>query len=304
MLVGCRRGAGPEQAGPRLWRRANRQRVHGHFSQASARARLRALGLRPSKRLSQSFLDDAHVAAAIVKAARLDATTDVLEVGPGLGALTGRLAHAARRVVAIEIDEHLVDWLRAELSVNANLSVCAGDILKTDPSTLFDRDFVVVANLPYHITSPALRHLLSAGPPFATRLVVMVQAEVADRIAAAPGQMSALAVITQAQARVTRIRRVAAAAFYPPPKVDSAVLLLEPLAEAERAVSRAELAEFSDLVRAGFKQPRKTLANSLADGLDAPKQQATDRLARAGIDPSVRPQALTLADWVRLFRTP
>ena len=302
MLVGCRRSAGPEQAGPRLWRRANRQRVHGHSS--STRARLRALGLRPSKRLSQSFLDDARVAAAIVKAATLDATADVLEVGPGLGALTERLARVARRVVAIEIDEHLVESLRAELTDIGNASVCAGDILKVDPSSFFDRDFVVVANLPYHITSPALRHLLGVGPPFATRLVVMVQAEVADRVAAAPGQMSALAVIIQAQARVTRIRRVPAAAFYPPPKVDSAVLLLEALAGAERAVSRAELAEFSELVRAGFKQPRKTLANSLADGLGAPKEKATERLARAGIDPSARPQALGVDDWVRLFRTP
>jgi len=299
VLVGCRRGAGPEQAGPRLRRRADRQRVHGH---SGTRARLRALGLRPSKRLSQSFLEDQRVAVAIVRAARLDDRTEVLEVGPGLGVLTSRLANAAGRVVAVEVDPHLADWLRAELQ-NHNVTVCQEDILKIDPSGLFDRDFVVVANLPYHITSPALRHLLSVGPPFASRLVVMVQAEVAERIAAAPGQMSALAVIIQAQTRVTLVRRVPAAAFYPRPKVDSAVLLLQPLPDAERPVAREEIPALTEFVRAGFKQPRKTLANSLADGLNSGKDQVIERLSRAAIDPNTRPQALAVDDWVRLFRT-
>ena len=299
MLVGCRRGAGPEQAGPRLWGRANRQRVHGH---PSTRARLRALGVRPNKRLSQSFLDDARLAAAIVEAAEIDATTHVLEVGPGLGALTDRLARVARRVVAVELDRRLAERLEAEHQHHA-VTVCEADILKVDPSSFFERDFVVVANLPYHITSPALRHLLSAGPPFASRLVVMVQAEVAERIAAPPGQMSALAVTIQAQARVKLVRRVPAAAFYPRPEVDSAVLLLEPRSDPERAIGRAELPQFVELIRAGFKQPRKTLANSLAEGLNAPKEQALQRLVTADIDPNARPQALAMDDWVRLFRT-
>jgi 16S rRNA (adenine1518-N6/adenine1519-N6)-dimethyltransferase len=263
---------------------------------------LRALGLRPRKRLSQSFLEDRRVAAAIVHAARLDDSTDVLEVGPGVGVLTERLARSARRVVAVEVDQRLAEWLRGELGGYENVKVCGYDILKLDPSSLFEHDFIVVANLPYHITSPVLRHLLICGPPFASRLVVMVQVEVAQRITARPGEMSALAVAIQAQARVHLFRHVPAAAFYPRPKVDSAVLLIEPLSEAERAISRAELAEFAELVRAGFKQPRKTLANSLAEGLDAPKDVATQRLERAGIDPSLRPQALALNDWVRLYR--
>jgi 16S rRNA (adenine1518-N6/adenine1519-N6)-dimethyltransferase len=271
------------------------------FGRAS-RARLGALGLRPRKRLSQSFLDDQRVAATIVRAARLDDRTEVLEVGPGLGVLTNRLARVAGRVVAVEVDPHLADWLRTELQ-NHNVTVCQEDILKIDPSGLFDRDFVVVANLPYHITSPALRHLLSAGPPFASRLVVMVQAEVAERIAAPPGQMSALAITIQAQARVSLVRHVTAAAFYPRPKVDSAVLLLEPLPDSERSIGRAELTEFAELVRAGFTQPRKTLANSLSDGLDSPKNEIIERLSRAGVDPTARPQALAIEDWVRLFRT-
>jgi 16S rRNA (adenine1518-N6/adenine1519-N6)-dimethyltransferase len=257
----------------------------------------------PSKRLSQSFLEDQRVAAAAVRAARLDAETDVLEVGPGLGVLTERLAKVARRLVAVEVDPHLADWLRTNLGAYENVTVCAQDILKVDPASFFEREFVVVANLPYHITSPALRHLLGVGPPYASRLVVMVQAEVAARITATPGQMSALAVTLQAQARIRLLRRVPAAAFYPRPKVDSAVVLFEPLPDAERSISREELPQFTELVRAGFKQPRKTLANSLAEGLDSPKNVATRRLELAGVDPTQRPQALALSDWVRLFRS-
>ncbi|HEV7666689.1 MAG TPA: 16S rRNA (adenine(1518)-N(6)/adenine(1519)-N(6))-dimethyltransferase RsmA [Chloroflexota bacterium] len=263
---------------------------------------MRALGLRPAKRLSQSFLEDQGIASAIVRAAKLLPDEDVLEVGPGLGVLTERLAKAARRVVAVEVDAALGEALRESLTPE-NVAVETADILKVDPASFFGEPFVVVANLPYHITSPALRHLLAAGPPFAARLIVMVQAEVADRIAAKPGEMSALAVTIQAQAQVRIVRRVPASAFYPAPKVASAVLLLQPLAEGERAVERGEVTEFTALIHAGFTQPRKTLANSLADGLGVEKPAAVERLARAGIDAGLRPQALTVADWVRLFRS-
>jgi 16S rRNA (adenine1518-N6/adenine1519-N6)-dimethyltransferase len=128
----------------------------------------------------------------------------------------------------------------------------------------------------------------------------MVQAQVADRIAAKAGDMSALAVAIQAQARVEVVRRVPAAAFYPQPKVDSAVLVLEPLET--RAIQRGELGQFVELVQAGFKQPRKTLANSLADGLGVSKAAATELLTKSGIEPSRRPEALAVEDWVRLFR--
>ncbi|MCA1645768.1 MAG: 16S rRNA (adenine(1518)-N(6)/adenine(1519)-N(6))-dimethyltransferase RsmA [Chloroflexi bacterium] len=272
--------------------------MHGQ----SAKGRLRALELRPSKRLSQSFLDEPGIAAAIVKAARLDPAEDVLEVGPGLGILTERLRHAARRVVAVEIDTRLADALHVQFD-GANVEIHTADVLKVDPAFFFGAPFVVVANLPYHITSPALRHLLATGPPFASRLVVMVQAEVAARIAAPPGDLSALAVAIQAQARVRIIRRVRAAAFVPKPKVDSAVLLLEPLADPDRAIPRAEITDFVDLVHAGFKQPRKKLVNSLAEGLGSPKLLTGDLLARAQINPSLRPQELTVADWARLYRS-
>jgi 16S rRNA (adenine1518-N6/adenine1519-N6)-dimethyltransferase len=203
--------------------------------------------------------------------------------------------------VAVEIDTRLAAALEDE-NID-NLTVMNADVLSFEPDTLFAAPYTVVANLPYHITSPALRHLLGAGPPFAQRLVVMVQAEVAERISARPGELSALAVSIQSQAAVSLVRRVPAEAFYPRPKVDSAVLVLEPISDDTRAIRREEVRDFTTLVQAGFKQPRKTLANSLSDGLTVTRAEATDRLSRASIDPGRRPQALAVADWVRLFRT-
>jgi 16S rRNA (adenine1518-N6/adenine1519-N6)-dimethyltransferase len=205
-------------------------------------------------------------------------------------------------VIAVEIDSELAAALHDERM--DNVTVVNEDILRFEPARYLDSSYVVVANLPYHITSPALRHLLVAGPPFAQKLVVMVQAEVAERISARPGEMSALAVALQAQATVHVLRRVPSSAFYPRPKVDSAVVVLEPLPEADRAIGQQELAEFTTLLHAGFKQPRKTLANSLSDGLNLTRAEANERLTRAGIDAGLRPQALTVDDWVRLFRTP
>ncbi len=219
-----------------------------------------------------------------------------------MGVLTERLGQVAKRVVAVEIDTDLAAALRVEFD-GANVVVHTADVLKIEPASFFEAPFVVVANLPYHITSPALRHLLGAGPPFASRLVVMVQAEVAERIAATPGDMSSLAVAIQAQAHVRIVRRVPAAAFFPRPKVDSAVLLLEPVADNERTITRKELTEFVTLVQAGFKQPRKKLVNSLAEGLGTTKQEAMALLAKADIDPEKRPQNLAVADWVRLYRS-
>jgi 16S rRNA (adenine1518-N6/adenine1519-N6)-dimethyltransferase len=253
------------------------------------------------KRLSQSFLADEGVARAIVGAADTEPDRDlVLEVGPGLGVLTARLVRRARHVVAIEIDPILAEWLDTELQ-SPNLEVRVGDILRTDPAQFFAEPYVVVANLPYHITSPAIHHLLQAGPPFARRLVVMVQREVAERITALPGRLSALAVMIQAQTAPRLLRVVPAGAFYPRPDVDSAVLELVPLGDAERLVPRSKLGAFAEFVHAGFAQPRKQLANSLAQGLATDRAPLIAWLTALGIDPSRRPQELTVAEWATLF---
>jgi 16S rRNA (adenine1518-N6/adenine1519-N6)-dimethyltransferase len=256
---------------------------------------LRALGLRPRRGLSQSFLDDPALAEAIVRSAELDPLVDeVLEVGPGLVVLTERLVRAARRVVAIELDAQLADALR-EAGLE-RLEVHTADVLQTDIGALFSAPFVVVANLPYHITSPAIRYLLAARPK---RLIVMVQREVGERITAGESELSSLAVSIQVQASVRVVRRVPKTAFYPSPKVDSVVLRLEPLTQP--MVMPVDLPAFVRLVQAGFKQPRKQLGNSLAEGLELEKPRAVELLLASGIDPMRRPQELSIAEWVRLF---
>lgn len=285
-------------------RRAARATRQGSAPARSApAAQLRQLGLRPRKRLSQSFLADEGVAQRIVRLAHLDATVDeVLEIGPGLGVLTRHLVRQARRVVAVELDEDLTLALRAKV-VQEHLEVHTADILTLDPSDLFRDPYAVVANLPYHITSPVLRHLLSVGPPRPTRLVLMVQREVGDRLVASPGRLSALAVATQIQAKVTLGFKVSAKAFYPQPKVDSAVLVLVPWPDDELAVPRAEIPTFAAFVQAGFTQPRKQLANSLAQGLDCPRAEVLELLTATSITPVRRPQELAIQEWVTLFRT-
>jgi 16S rRNA (adenine1518-N6/adenine1519-N6)-dimethyltransferase len=218
---------------------------------------------------------------------------EVLEVGPGLGVLTERLIRKARRVIAVELDRSLAEWLRGEYP---SVEVLNADILGLDLPALFGGPFVAVANLPYHITSPAIRHLLAAQPK---RAVVMTQLEVAERIAAGPGNLGALSVIVQVQAEARIVLRVPRTAFYPQPKVDSAVLLLEP--HARRLLVAEHVPAFAELVHAGFKQPRKQLGNSLADGLGVAKPAALELLRRTGIEPVRRPQQLTIDEWLRLF---
>jgi len=258
---------------------------------------LRRLGLRPRKGLSQSFLVDHRVSAAVARAADLGPDDAVLEIGPGLGILTRELVRRAGRVVAVELDAQLAAALPALLGPPPNLQVVQGDALQLDAAALFAGPFSVVANLPYHITSPLLLRLLTAPRP-PRRIVVMVQKEVAERVAAPPGQLSYLAVAIQLYAAPRIVRAVPAAAFYPRPKVDSAVLRLDvrpcPAAPDPPALLR--------LVQAGFKQPRKQLRNSLAEGLGWAPSAAEALLRRAAIEPARRPQTLALAEWERLYR--
>jgi 16S rRNA (adenine1518-N6/adenine1519-N6)-dimethyltransferase len=262
-------------------------------------ALLRQLGLHPRKRLSQSFLVDRRVAATIAAAAGLTHDDTVLEIGPGLGLLTAELVRRAGRVVAVELDEQLAAALPALLGHPPNLTVIQGDALAIDPATLVPAGYKVVANLPYHITSPLLRHLLET-PHRPRRLVVMVQREVAERIVAAPGQLSYLAVLVQLYAEPRLVRVVPPGAFYPRPRVESAVLVLE-VYPAPR-VAREAPAAFLRVVQAGFKQPRKQLRNSLAEGLGCPPAEADALLRRAGLDPARRPQTLTLPEWEQLYQ--
>lgn len=270
---------------------------------------LRHFDLRARKGLGQHFLIDEDVLRLIVSSAELTPTDTVMEIGPGLGVLTGELARQAGRVVAIELDNRLAAILRETLASFNNVTIVNEDILKVDPAVLLQKQFPdkargalsykVVANLPYYITSPVLRHFLeaSAKPRI---MVVMVQKEVAEEIVARPGRMSLLSVSIQLYGEPTIIDYVPGRCFYPAPEVDSAILRIA--LYPQPAVKVDDIESFFALVRAGFSASRKQLGNSLAQGLELPKTDALSLLERADIVPQRRAETLSLDEWARLWR--
>jgi len=268
------------------------------------KALLREHGLHPRKGLGQNFLVDARVLQRIVDTAQLEPEDVVLEIGAGLGTLTAALARVASRVIAVELDGQLVDILRARLAGLSNTEIVCGDILSLDIPTLLGGSgaattaYKVVANIPYYITSAVLRHVLetAARPQL---FVVMVQREVAQRIVAQPGQMSLLAVSVQFYGQARVLFRVPARAFYPSPKVDSAVVRIDPFSKPP--LQGPEVGAFFDLVRAGFAQRRKQLRNALLHGLPVSADQLSAAMAAAGIDPRRRAQTLSVAEWLALY---
>lgn len=265
------------------------------------RQTLRRYGLEPHRELGQHFLVDERILARIVAAADLSAEDAVLEVGAGVGNLTRHLATAAGQVVAVEIDRRFLPILEAELADRPNVRWVIGDILALDPSELMGGGpYKVVANLPYAVTSAVLRHLLEARVP-PQRMVVTVQREVAERIVARDGRMSLLAVSVQYYGRPQLLFRIKPGAFHPPPEVESAVLRID--RHPKPPVEIGDVSHFFRVVRAGFSQPRKQLGNSLAAGWGISPQEAAELLRRAGIDPHLRAERLSLEDWARLART-
>lgn len=264
------------------------------------RALLKRLGLHPQKGLSQSFLTDPYVVRDIVDAAQVTPEDQLLEIGPGLGILTRALTAAAKRVVAVELDRRLAELLPDLVPFRHRLEVLQADALDVDPAGLFDGPYKVAANLPYAVTSPMLRHLLTARlkPDV---MVVMVQKEVAERIAARPGDTSLLSIMVQLYSRVSVVRQVPASAFFPPPKVDSTVLKLEVYGELPVEVDDPE--SLLRLASAGFSRRRKQLHNALSEALWFPAGEVTKVLDAAGIDPTRRAQTLTIEEWARLHRT-
>lgn len=261
-------------------------------------ALLRRHGLRPDKSLGQNFLVEPAALQKVIDAAGLAGEDSALEIGPGLGGLTRLLAAAARQVTAVELDARLLPALREVLAGFDNVWLIEGDILAQNPATLMGTDgYLVVANIPYYITSAVIRHLLEASRK-PSRIVLTVQREVAGRICAAPGEMSLLALSVQVYGQPTVTAHIPAEAFYPPPKVDSAVIRIdlypEPLIPAEM------LGNFFTLCKAGFSQKRKTLRNALSAGLGWPPPRAEELLRAAGVDPQRRAETLSIAEWRRL----
>lgn len=263
-----------------------------------AAALLKRHGLRAHKGLGQNFLQDAEALDKIVSAAEIQRTDTVLEIGPGLGSLTRYLAVSAKEVVAVELDENLLPPLKAVLAPYQNVRLIHGDILKLSPNDLItERDYIVVANIPYYITSAVIRHLLE-NEPKPRRVVLTVQKEVAQRICAQPGDLSLLALSVQIYGKPRSVAHIPAEAFFPAPKVDSAVLCMDIYAS---PLIKEELREpFFKLIKAGFSQKRKTLRNSLSSGLHISPTDAADLLTRADIDPQRRAETLSIEEWERL----
>jgi 16S rRNA (adenine1518-N6/adenine1519-N6)-dimethyltransferase len=261
-------------------------------------ALVKQYGLRPSKGLGQNFLQDDHTLQMIVACADIAPVDDVLEIGPGLGNLTRYLALAAHSVTAVELDKFLFPALEKVVAPYQNVRLVQGDILRLDPAGLMKSpDYLVVANIPYYITSAVLRHLLeSGGHP--RRLVLTVQEEVAERICARPAKMSLLSLSVQVYGTPNIVAYIPAEAFYPAPKVDSAVLRVEILPEP--VIPAHLLNTFFTLIKAGFSQKRKTLRNSLSGGLGITPARAEKMLAAAGLDPMRRAETLSLEEWGRL----
>ncbi len=256
---------------------------------------LRQYGLHPHKSLGQYFLMDESALQKVIDAAQLTPQDVVLEIGPGLGSLTRHLANIAHKVVAVEIDAALIPALEQVVGQFSNVQVVKGDILALDPVQLVSHaPYLVVANIPYYITSALIRHLLesSLSP---RRLVLTVQQEVARRICAMPGDMSLLALSVQVYGHPKILAHIPPGAFYPPPKVESAIIRIDlfpsPL------MPFAQLDTFFLLIKAGFSQKRKTLRNSLAAGLQLSPSAVVVMLKDAQIDPMRRAETLSLPEW-------
>lgn len=251
----------------------------------------------PKKHLGQHWLRDSEALKAMVTAADVSVGDTVVEIGPGLGTLTTELVKVATKVIAVEFDELLATELPFRVPAE-NLEVIQADILKFDFGSL-PKDYKVVANIPYYLTSNLLRLLCESLNPF-SQAALLVQKEVAERVGANAGQTSLLSISVQFYAQVGLGRVVPASLFEPPPKVDSQILKLtyrnEPL------FPEVDSKKFFRLVKAGFSERRKKLRSSLSGGLGITKDEAEALMQEAKIDPNLRAQALSLDDWHRLYK--
>lgn len=280
---------------------------------SAVQAALRRLGVHPTRGMGQNFLVNQHVLDQIVAAADLSPDTLVVEVGPGLGVLTWELVQRAAQVVAVELDKRLAERLHDTFAAlppeHAPLHIVQGDVLNLPPATLLhqagttDTRYKVVANLPYAVTSPVLRHFLEHAPQPDT-LVVLVQWEVAQRFTAQPGKLSMLAHAIQMYAEPHIVTRVAADCFFPKPAVDSALVRLD--VRPAPAVSVDDVDALFRIMKAGFLHARKKLSNALPGGLAAmgervERDTVVAALEEAGVAPARRAETLTLDEWATVY---
>lgn len=257
-------------------------------------------GIKPKKSLGQNFLVEPAGLRKVIEAAGVQKDDQVLEIGAGLGSLTVLLAQSARLVVAVEIDRELIPPLQKALEKYPNVHVVHGDILRQNPDSLgLEARYLVVANIPYYISSAILRHLLTAKQK-PTRMILTVQKEVAERVCATQGKHSLLSLSVQVFGDPRLAGIIPAGSFLPAPEVDSAVLVIDLFPQP--AIPEEDLDRFFSLAKAGFSQKRKTLRNSLSGGMRISTQEAETLLGNAGLDPMLRAEALSLEAWGKLVQ--
>lgn len=274
----------------------------------------RQYNIKPSALTGQNFLVDESVLLRIVAAASPGAGENVLEIGPGFGVLTERLLAAGCRVLAVEKDRRLVRYLQQRFAGNPNLKLIAGDILKISNQDLTRAflawpktakggqsrpDYRLLANLPYQITGKIIRKFVSDNEPKPTDLMVLLQKEVAERICARPGRLNLLAIAVQLYSKIRIEFFISKKAFFPIPKVDSALVAIEQIS-AKPAYPIQDIRQFWRIVKATFSAPRKQIHNNLASGLGLGAKLVRKILDKAKIGHQARPQELTLTQWVGL----
>lgn len=249
----------------------------------------------PKKSLGQHWLTSESALQAMVRGGDVQPNDVIVEIGPGQGVLTKELVKIADRVIAVELDSALVAQLPGRVPAD-NLKIVETDILSFNFTEL-PKDYKVVANIPYYLTNKLVRTLLET-PNSPSRIVLLIQKEVAERIASQPGAMSILSVSVQFYCEVELSDVVPAKSFTPPPEVDSQIIVLK---RRKAPLFDVDQAQFFRLVRAGFGEKRKKLSNSLSGGLQLDKQTTTQLLATCGFDEMVRAQELSLDDWHKLY---
>ena len=255
--------------------------------------------IKPSKRLGQNFLINENVLGKIIESAELSKNDTILEIGPGLGILTIELAKKVKRVTAIEKDKRFCDILKENLKDYKNVEIINADILNTRYK-IQNTKYKIVANIPYYLTSPLIRKFLEAeNKP--SLMILMVQKEVAQRICAKPPKMSLLSVAVQFYAEPEIITYVSKKSFYPQPKVDSAILRIEPLMSTN--LNANERKYFFELVKAGFSSKRKYLINNLSREFKIQNSKFKILFEQVGLAQKCRAENLSINDWIKVFHS-
>lgn len=257
---------------------------------------LKKYNLQPRREGGQNFLVNDKIVQKIVRAADLRADDVILEIGPGLGALTGQLCQKAKKVISVEQDRDLMKLLNNLQAVNKNLKIINNDIFKVDLNDYVeDKEYKLVANLPFNISSLVLRNFLQFKPR-PKEIVLLLQKEVAERAAAGPGEMSLLSVAVQFFGQVELLDIVEPEDFWPAPEIKGRIIKI--ILKNKKGIAEEDFFKF---VRAGFSARRKRLVNNLAQGLKLDKKEVENKLVQADLDKNIRAQDLTVEKWVELF---